>query len=523
MALARVSDLNVIAVEPDTAVFAGTRARLRAAGLYGTRVMIFNRPLSATGLLNMMANLVVSARAALKGKVLAEAKRIQRPCGGAICTVDGEEVAVDRRGEIPGAGRWTHQYANPANTLCSGDSALSGKLTMLWYRDYSLPSASRWWRAPAPLAAGGILYRACPNGVIAVDAYNGTEIWRFGSKGLLSGRAGYCVFRAGGVYCLGDGVLYLRSKDRCLCLDAKTGKLLRKIPLPDAKAHDFWGYLAYSDGVVYGTAADTSHNMTLPWPVKKGVLEGKTLFAVDARTRRVLWQYEPKDHIANRAVAIDDRNVYVVDRVGLWTDPTKRRQAGAARRISPGTLVALDKKTGAVRWSADAGALGSAVMVSGSARRVCIWHEDRLAGYDAKTGKRLYTVQSPYRCNIYVIKAPAMIGKTLYWNRHAFDVRGGKKLNHELLRSYGCGSMSASQSMLFFRSGTVGYVDITAPRADGRNITIREIQNFGGIRPGCYISIVPAGGVVLIPDSSASCVCSYFNQCWIALQPAPKR
>ena len=526
IALTQLSDLNVIAVEPDKTTFINTRKRLRNAGLYGTRVMIFNRPLKATGLPNMVANLIVSNKAKLRGSVLAEAQRTQRPYGGVICKRKANKLSIKRRAGIKGAGSWTHQYANPANTLSSGDTAVSDQLSMLWYRDYKLPSASRWWRPPAPLADNGILYHSCPNGLIAVDAYNGTEIWRHESKDLLSTQAGLYVLRTGGVFCLGDNVVYLRKKAQCLCLDAKTGELLQTISLPDEKAHDYWGYLAYSDGVVYGTAADTSHSTTNPYPYNKNdsINEGKTFFAAEAKSGRILWQYEPKNHIGNTAVAIDDRNVYVIDRTSIWLRTRKeerqKRRGSNPKPIVSGRLTALNKKTGKVNWTNDTHVFGSAPLVSGPARRVCVWHEDKMTSFDADGGKYLYSLQSPYKVNVYNNKPPVIIGDTIYWASSAFDLLSGKKLAFDFLRSYGCGSISASASMLFFRSGTIGYVDLNAPRANKNKITTDDIQNFGGIRPGCYINIVPACGIVLVPDTSSSCSCSYFNQCWIALQPA---
>ena len=44
-------------------------------------------------------------------------------------------------------------------------------------------------------------------------------------------------------------------------------------------------------------------------------------------------------------------------------------------------------------------------------------------------------------------------------------------------------------------------------------------EDFGGIRPGCWINAIPAGGMVLVPDGSAGCRCSYQNKTWLALRP----
>ena len=74
-----------------------------------------------------------------------------------------------------------------------------------------------------------------------------------------------------------------------------------------------------------------------------------------------------------------------------------------------------------------------------------------------------------------------------------------------------CGTVAASRTMLLFRSGTLGYLDLN--RTAGT-------ENFGGIRPGCWFNAIPAGGLVLVPDGSSNCACSYQMHAWLALQPA---
>jgi hypothetical protein len=92
----------------------------------------------------------------------------------------------------------------------------------------------------------------------------------------------------------------------------------------------------------------------------------------------------------------------------------------------------------------------------------------------------------------------------------AWDLLTGRKLPFRHERSYGCGISTASRHLLFFRSATLGYVDLTAGG---------EPESYGGIRPGCWINAIPAGGLLLMPDATDKCVCSYPLKASIALAP----
>ena len=61
---------------------------------------------------------------------------------------------------------------------------------------------------------------------------------------------------------------------------------------------------------------------------------------------------------------------------------------------------------------------------------------------------------------------------------------------------------------MLFRSGALGYFDLS--RKAG-------VENYGGIRLGCWINAIPVGGLVLVPAGSV-CTCSYLNRAAFALQ-----
>ena len=104
-------------------------------------------------------------------------------------------------------------------------------------------------------------------------------------------------------------------------------------------------------------------------------------------------------------------------------------------------------------------------------------------------------------------------GSTVYAQGGAWDLLTGESRPFNFKRSYGCGILASSKNMMLFRSATLGYFDIE---------TQKQTDNFGGIRPGCWVNVIPAGGVVLVPDATAGCRCSYLNRAWFALQGEPE-
>ena len=91
----------------------------------------------------------------------------------------------------------------------------------------------------------------------------------------------------------------------------------------------------------------------------------------------------------------------------------------------------------------------------------------------------------------------------------------GEQVPWEFLRpGHTCGITGASAAALFYRSSCTAFCDV----AEDRGVTI-----FGAVRPGCAISLIPACGVLLAPEASAGCTCSYPIRCSFALVRKPER
>jgi len=537
--LARRTDLFIYAVDDDPARVKTARTRLTQAGLYGTRVMVHHRDLANTGYPDYFANLVVSDQSVSKGAAgfaSPEAERLQRPCGGVVCMGKPGSLTRKVRGLLPGAGSWTHQYGDAANTVCSNDQLVRGRLGMLWFRDMDFDLSNRHGRAPAPLCQDGRLIHAGLNGVIGLDAYNGHELWRYSIPGLLSAYDGDELMGTAGTgsnLCMADGAVYVRHENRCFRLDAATGELLSEYSVPDDSdgKPGVWGYIACENGILYGSVANQAHVVTYRYINRGGdmnrlLTESSSLFALDAKTGKLLWSYQANDSLRHNAIALADGKVFLIDRPLALFDrekkprnPTQSESSIKAKEHSEGVLLSLDAKTGNILWKQDkeidgttlaVGKKHDVLLMSYQTTRFQLDSErgGRLSGFNTETGQRLWPTNASYPRPSPKSRL-MIIGPTIYAEGGAWDLLSGEPVAFDFRRYYGCGILSSGAHMLLFRSGTLGYYDLSGKR---------ETENYGGIRPGCWINTIAADGLVLAPDATAGCRCSYLTRAWYALQ-----
>lgn len=524
--LAKRTDLFVYAIDSDPANVAKARENLTRAGLYGSRVMVLEADSEDTNLPIYFANLIVSAQSI--GRPLTDAARLEadrslRPYGGVLVTGKPGAMNVVTRGPLEGAGEWTHQYANPGNTANSADELVSGPLGMLWFADLEQSMTQRHGRGPAPLFKNGILYSEGLNGIIAVDAYNGHKLWEYALPDILKSFDGDHLMGTSGTgsnYCVSDDSVYVRRDNHCLRIDARTGELIAKFMAPQTlQGNDgTWGYLAHEDGILFGSLSDPEHVVTYRFVpggnLNDQLTESKTFFALSAITGAVKWRYDAEHSLRHNGIAIAAGIAILIDRP-LATVDLRRTAPPDQEEHATGKLVALDYATGEVLWENSDDIYGTVSAISAKHRTLMMSYQPtrfrlaseiggRISVFNLSDGKLLWEKKSKYESR------PMINDRTIYTQGGAWDLITGEDRPFNFKRSYGCGVLASSRDMVVFRSATLGYFDLTKNE---------KTEDFGGIRPGCWINVIPAGGLVFAPDASAGCKCSYLNQSWIALQP----
>ncbi|MBN1806339.1 MAG: PQQ-binding-like beta-propeller repeat protein [Sedimentisphaerales bacterium] len=563
--LARTTDLKIIGIEKDAGKAAAARNAIDKGGLYG-RVAVHQTDPVKLPYTKYIANLITSDKALRTGELPPSSETIfekLRPYGGTLAlvlpakTFDRQKLQIwgqpfivewnikeagdivlawAKRKGLEGAGEWTHMYAEPGNVTCSGDEIVKGDMAVQWFGQpgpkYMI---DRHHRNIPPLVKDGRLFAPGDNVVYGIDAYNGTIEWMIEVPN--SRRLG--AFLDCGSMVVDEKLLYLATEDKCLGFDVQTGqyRITYKMPQLITSEQRYWGLVAYTGNILFGsgrkkdaTYTETSYEADDSlWYRNMKVVTSDYLFAMDKEKRRVLWKY--KDGlIPNTTIAIGDGRMYFIETNSpkAMSDTLGRMPIKILFDGGEQYLVALDTKTGQIllRKKIDVGHFEEPVYIN-YAKDILLLSGSRLEGrtihyyydaYDSRSGKLLWQTAHPTKLPIdgshgEYNRHPTIIKEIIYAWPYKYNLKTGEKIEGwEFDRhGHGCGGISASAQCLFWRGNNPWMYDL------GPNGGPRAINKVS--RPGCWINIIPACGLVLIPESSSGCTCGYSLQTSMAFVP----
>jgi len=563
--LAKLTDMRMHVVQSDDARAAHLRKTLQEAGLYGSSVLVDLLHAGDKATLPYppyFANLIVAnVPATDEDPVTArEILRVLKPCGGTLYVArrrDADawtgagmlsQVRLTRtdtrtklvRGRLAGARDWTHQYADAGNTSSSDDLLVRGRPTVLWYGEPGANRAQdRHRRSEAPLSLNGRMYaqgiRAKDNTplLLSFDAYNGVKYWE---RDMPGAERIYITHDCSDLACSPQG-LFLALGKSCVRLDLLTGESRSAFSVPSGKRGNTgdWAYVATDSGILVGSSSSS-------------YLYSDSVFGYDVTSGEMKWQYQGAV-IKNSTVAIHGGKVFSVEHRGqsdppVVLNPLQRARLKAKRRGAPApkkpagpiengytrTVVALDLQTGKVTWARDHDLTGcggwrgslcaiakkGVVLLCGAysayGRPKGNEHERRALALSAADGSVRWNEAIGNRVR------PIVVGDRVIGRPRAHNLLTGKpSLRADTKRAWStpatgaCGQMSASAGTIFFRYGYTLMVNVDT---GGRMLA------FVGIRPGCLINIIPAGGVVVQVEGSSGCQCYHPLQATVAFVPA---
>ena len=566
--IAERSDLRVICRSDDSEGVDAAREELRQRGLYGDRVVVHQGGSDQLPYPPRFANLVVLQLAddAAPSYPAQEMWRVVRPYGGVLSLHFAGQKATDqvmrnaqewsqgvvskwetrsdeaglwliaRRGPVPGAGEWTHLYAEPGNSACSGDVVARGPMDLQWFgRPGPRDMADRHHHTISPLSKDGRVFTPGYGVLYASDIYNGAILWR--AEVPESRRLG--AFLDCGSMALDAERLYLATGEKCLALNVATGERQARYPVPRGKGGEAreWGYIARSGDSLFGSGTKPGapyRSMELRggnrfYGQDMEVVMSEGLFALDPKSGRVRWTYE-EGAIPNTTIAIGGGRISFVESANpkALASATGRMRAREMFGEGKQYLVSLNAETGDVAYKTEIDAKAfehlvylnyadGMLLLSGS-RVVAPTAHYSYQAFDAATGEPRWTADHDSGLpdnggHGELNRHPTIVGGKAYAWPYAYDLRTGERDGVWKMdrRGGGCGGVSASAGSLFWRGSNPWMCDLGGA-GDFRRLT-------SVTRPGCWINIIPAGGLVLIPEASSGCTCSFSIQTSMAFAP----
>ena len=557
------SDLIVFGFDDNPQLVAEARKRLYERGVYGSRVSVRHVPsLDKLPVTGNLANLLVSEHMLIRGEYpgrAAEIHRLLRPEGGVALlrapddqgkgaasdslvkwlkvdavspakVGDGNWVKV-APGPSPDSGEWTHQYGNAGNTTTSeeklGGATATTDLEVQWIgrpgADFGI---DRNPRMPAPLSAGGRLFHQGMNRMIALDAYNGAVLWSLEIPDLRRVN----MPRDASNWCTDGNALYVIVKDRCWVIDAATGHRAYACQMPEpytSATHD-WGYVAQDGDLYYGSAVKKGGSYTAFWggsmwydkntPQSAAKVCSEALFAVHKINNQLAWIY--RDGIVlNSAIAIRDNKVFFVEsRNPVALQQTTGRLHGPSLWKDQ-FLVALDASSGAKIWERPIDTADGTIVFYLLATEHGIIIQSSTNGkfhlynHDLDTGALQWETKNnwPSADHSGHMQHPVAINGRLFLEPSAFDLKTGEKVISQIGKRSGCHTYVGTKDALIYRGA-------------GRQIAVwgqesHKVSTWNRLRPSCWISVVPAAGMLLVPEGGGGCSCGGWMETSLAFRP----
>ncbi len=546
--LAKQSKMFVIGIDDDTKAIETGREKLINAGAYGTRLYLrYIKDMNRIPFTKCSADLIVISDSTFDAKTTEHLKKILKPDGGILITYKKGIVKTIKKGKLKGTGNWVHMYGNIGNAGWNGETLAGAKKTEDFYTQWVGRPGPRFrqdrqGRESSPLAVNGLLFEEGLNHIIAINAYNGTILWTIEAEGVNR----FNVLRDCCNWCADDDYIYLAVRDKCWQISAKKGQIQKFYELnlegTNRKFQYEWDYVGRYENMLLGSAVRKGAIYRQWWgnigwyDWRNDSIRAKVcsdnLFALDAKTGKKIWIYH-NGVIISSSVVVGNGRIYFLESRNKKVLADKRRKIADPKLWDDLFLIALDAKTGKQIWQQQPDIMPGieVVYTAYSNKRIVICtskgkpgakKKDKIKGYynltvyNADKGDFLWQRNFPWKSDNHGghLSRPVVLNDVIYIRPRAFTLNEGNEI--KTYNFWGaCGTYSAYKHGLIFRRG--GIISIWA-LPDGKTVS-----DWHRLRPNCWLSAIPACGMLLAPEGGGGCSCGIWMETSVGFIPQNAR
>ena len=543
--IAEESQLSVISACEDEDSLRRIRAHWYDEGVYGIRLSAQLRP----DVPNEIATMVVADR-----ESLSQAAKWLSPSGVIVCvsnsnpTDDASPLPTDwiewesieagvwlgRQDRLESLAVWGHQYGSTSNASYSGES-LDGidetdELAIRWLgrpgADFGI---DRNPRMPAPLAVGGRLFHQGMNRMMAIDAFNGAILWTLEIPDLRRVN----IPRDSANWCADGERVYAITRDRLWVIDAASGEMLHTLLHPDSAedGHE-WGYVAVTDRSVVGTSVKAGSSYEQYWDKASwydglddkatAKVCGDGIYVYDKTYGDLKWSREV-DAVVQSTITIQDNRMYFVEVEDSSLGDLKNGKLRDDQIWPNASVVCVDLESGKQLWKEKAPDVGGQQVVTfgiaDDSQFILETSSDgkfHLTSFAKDAGDKQWTRSVDWPSDnhgAHMQHAVSMNGR-IYLQPHIIDASDGTVIQSGTLgKRRGCATPIGAGGSIIYRGGS-GPVSLWSLEKE-------KPTNFARLRPSCWLSTIPAQGMLFSPEAGGGCSCGGWMECSIGF--APKR
>ena len=543
--LAKQTNLKIFLFDKDKRAIENLKNKWINTGMYGTKITaIAVKSLKKIPITSHLADLVLVANA--EDTSADEVIRITKPKGKIhLVAIDKQwlktaqnswQIQVDSSNQIikkpiENSGQWTHQYGKPDNTAFGGERAIWGATAT---KDFEVQwmgrpgprfLTDRSGRKPSPLVTGGKMFVQGKESIVCVDAYNGTVYWSKDIPQMIRMNVHHDCSN----WATDDDYLYVAHHHNVLKINHKNGNIDTIIPATKTENHmRDWGYIGVLDKVFIGSsiqkgAAYTSYHGGYGWydsvsGEANNIVMSDRLFAKDKETMKTIWQYKhAKRWILNPTITVVKNQVSFVESRNSKLQLTSKGR-GDKNIYKKNYLVSLDISTGRILWEKrirhKAGI--TVYYMAGNEKYLTVVSSKNkyyyIYTYDAKTGKEVWRTKQKWYANHHGghLSRPAIMDNKLIIKPAIYVLDTGRLLEQKIPKAgHGCASYALSEQSIFYRGGSLTQF----------NFDTDKFSKWERIRTGCWVSTLPAQGMVLSPEGSGGCSCGNWLETSIVFNP----
>ena len=289
-----------------------------------------------------------------------------------------------------------------------------------------------------------------------------------------------------------------------------------RLNLPEESAYE-WSYVAREGDQLFASSAKPGSTYTDYWGKASwyDATQGpgtykvcsERFFALDAKSGDVAWSYEG-GKIVNTTIAIGDGTVYFVE---------SRHPALAAAETSriemdelwlEQYMVALDVKTGEKRWEQpldlEDGVVVFFMVYTDNTLTITSSHTGKyfLYAFDTEAGKPLWDATHAWPNGDHGghMQHQAIARNTVFVEPHGYDLRTGRTGLRADRQARGLRHGRRDEALADLSWGV-------APRVAMWGMDEQKASTWTNLRPSCWLSIVPANGMIMAPEGGGGCSC----------------